>query len=1374
MTDLGEGRALALLGEPGMGKSIALEAEATRQRADAQSRGVTVIHEDLRKFTSDHLLYKKVFESPQFVAWKEGRGELLLQLDSLDEALLRIDTVAALIADELLGLPVERLSIRIACRTLVWPAATLMPVFERLWGEDAIGAYEIAPLRRSDVRAAAQRWPVDVEAFLEQVRVANAVPFAIKPLTLNLLLRLFEAEGRLPNSIVDLYRRGCLSLCEEQSVNRRDAQRVGRLNPAQRYQLAGRVAAISMLANRYAVWTGIEGQVIPEEDVTLSTLAVGSEPGNGGHIDVTREHLREVLDSGLFSSRGDDRMGWAHQSYAEFLAADYLIARNVPVRNVLDVLRHPSGGLVPQLAMVTAWAASLHTNLRRALIEREPIVLLHGDLVGWDVADLAALTDALLKGLDQDRAHDSILGIGDRYRKLAHPGLGMQLRPYVAGQGHGIIARRAAMRIAEACSPSDLRDDLLAVATDQTDDPHIRACAVAALATCGDPSIWPALRPLALDGVGPDPNNDIKGQALEILWPKYLKAVDLFQYIDQPRESYFGSYAAFLTGTLPRTLNREDLPAALSWAAEFARETDHTAGDYHRRRLADAIMRTAWKHIHDNEIVLLVLDYVAAVIGVQYELFFGVEHETNDAFRKLVADDTDARHALLQAALAAPRAQTFIFGLLRSGLLLREDFEWLLSLSPSGEQPSKRVDPTTLCMFVQQTYDGSDVHFAALYDAAARWPLLRSEYAAWFDGVLLGSAQAEQLKELYRLSTEHANRRVPMVNPPPAQRVRECLERFEAGDVHAWWQMNRELTLKPNSTHYGTNFEYRIASFPGWDEADEATRGRIQASAMQFLDRAKSTVSEWSGTNSFNHSDLAAYRALVLLKEFRPAIYNDLGVLLWRKWASMVISVPQETGTEASKLHDEIIADAMAAAPAEIAATVLALVRAEKQRQREAEQPQAEGMPSFLFLRQLNPAQENPHLMAALLHELADDQTTPQQLVAILAFLLRGNATASREQAFRYFEPWPCPPGRREHALSAAVALLEYDTAAAWTRVWTVIAADAEFGRELFLRVAHGHRFDGSRCSSLSELQLADLYIWLAQNFPHAEDPGHSDEGARYMAPRDSVVDLRDGIIGVLVRRGTPEAVIAIRCIIVGLPHLRWLAYHLIEADQLMRQRTWTPLTPPEVLRLVDRPDGRLVQSPEQLAETLVEILRRYEAWLHGEQLQVRGLWDRQRGGTLLRPVEEDAFSDHVKVFLQRELGERAIVVNREVEIGRVPGAPIGTRTDIRVDAIRRNSDGHSFDKITAVIETKGCWNASLMTAMETQLRNDYLTRLGAPVGIYLVGWFDKPKWDGSDGRRARAPLWDAAEAQQRLDALAAGLPPGFDIRPVVLDCHAP
>lgn len=69
-----------------------------------------------------------------------------------------------------------------------------------------------------------------------------------------------------------------------------------------------------MLANRFAVWTGLESQPVPDEDVELSRISVGNEPIQARQVEVTESRLREVLDTGLFSSRGENRMGWAHQT----------------------------------------------------------------------------------------------------------------------------------------------------------------------------------------------------------------------------------------------------------------------------------------------------------------------------------------------------------------------------------------------------------------------------------------------------------------------------------------------------------------------------------------------------------------------------------------------------------------------------------------------------------------------------------------------------------------------------------------------------------------------------------------------------------------------------------------------------------------------------------------------------------------------------------------------------------------------------------------------------------------------------------------------------------------------------------------------------
>ena len=120
-----------------------------------------------------------------------------------------------------------------------------------------------------------------------------------------------------------------------------------------------------------------------------------------------------------------------------------------------------------------------------------------------------------------------------------------------------------------------------------------------------------------------------------------------------------------------------------------------------------------------------------------------------------------------------------------------------------------------------------------------------------------------------------------------------------------------------------------------------------------------------------------------------------------------------------------------------------------------------------------------------------------------------------------------------------------------------------------------------------------------------------------------------------------------------------------------MRIATWSPLTPKEVLALADQPNLKLVTSPADLCEVLVAALQKFNAALHGAQTPVRDLWDRQKSKDIFRPIDENALSDVITRFLRAELGSSGIFANREVEVSRAPGAPVGQRTDILVNAAR-------------------------------------------------------------------------------------------------------
>jgi len=109
-----------------------------------------VIRLDLHSFGSEDRLYRALVRASSIPPLGQWGHELHVYLDSFDECLLRIDTVAALLADELPRYPLRRLKLRIACRTATWH-----PILERAlrirYGEDHFAATELVPLRRADV-----------------------------------------------------------------------------------------------------------------------------------------------------------------------------------------------------------------------------------------------------------------------------------------------------------------------------------------------------------------------------------------------------------------------------------------------------------------------------------------------------------------------------------------------------------------------------------------------------------------------------------------------------------------------------------------------------------------------------------------------------------------------------------------------------------------------------------------------------------------------------------------------------------------------------------------------------------------------------------------------------------------------------------------------------------------------------------------------------------------------------------------------------------------------------------------------------------------------------------------------------------------------
>jgi hypothetical protein len=216
---------------------------------------------------------------------------------------------------------------------------------------------------------AAQTSGIDPKAFCRDLERSGAVPLAIKPVTLSMLLKEYATGGGLVSDRWSLYEQGCHRMAIEVNPSRVAARRVGSLTGEQRVSVASRIAAATLVANRYAVWIAPDLTDKPAEDVELSELLGGTEKAHGDSLVVSRQEVEEALDTGLFSSRGSSRLGWAHQTYAEFLAARYIIQYELPLPQVLSLIRHPVGKVVPQLHELSAWIALSADLLSVALDE---------------------------------------------------------------------------------------------------------------------------------------------------------------------------------------------------------------------------------------------------------------------------------------------------------------------------------------------------------------------------------------------------------------------------------------------------------------------------------------------------------------------------------------------------------------------------------------------------------------------------------------------------------------------------------------------------------------------------------------------------------------------------------------------------------------------------------------------------------------------------------------------------------------------------------------------------------------------------------------------------------------------------------------------
>lgn len=424
------------------------------------------------------------------------------------------------------------------------------------------------------------------------------------------------------------------------------------------------------------------------------------------------------------------------------------------------------------------------------------------------------------------------------------------------------------------------------------------------------------------------------------------------------------------------------------------------------------------------------------------------------------------------------------------------------------------------------------------------------------------------------------------------------------------------------------------------------------------------------------------------------------------------------------------------------------------------------GEQHFLFCSTMLDRAWSEALGIALLKELRENVFVPSIQGTILYQLIQRNVPGAKQWA----EETVRVEYETDRGFALAKALVRASDDASWDVLWPLIEQHTQFGRKLLEGVVYGSLEKDSFTAKFSDVHLGALYGWLLEQYP----PENQRRVLGAMGPGDTIRFLRDGTLERLKQRATFEACDALARTELRFPQYRWLRYHFDAAELMACAVTWDPPSPNDILAMAADQSKRFVESGDQLLAVVLESLSRLQRELHGDLAAIGDLWNSKRVSkqTDWWPKQEEDVSDYTARFLRRDLSDRGIVINREVQIRRGrSGEMPGQSTDIHVDAIsHEGGQADHYGAISLIIEVKGSWNDGLMTDMEGQLRDRYMKNNDCRIGIYVVAHFRADRWLPTDDRRAKSDRWKIDELRTQLAEQARELSGSMLIRAFVLD----
>ena len=1261
---------LILLGEQGIGKSYFFE--KLKQQENSYS-----IFIQLKEYSSEDRLVKDLMENPKVLAAKKTDSKLFIFIDSLDEALSNIKSMPALLIKFVEKNRSDKFFLRIFCRSSQWHSS-LEEKLEELYPKK-LKVYEMAPLLKSDIEAAAKNNNIASEQFMNAIKDKKLSTFAMKPITLEFLLNEYAKIKCLPDNRSELYKKGCLQLC--QPTKERETKYTSTFIPEEFMETAAFISVVMKFNNNSFIFNKVDRGDKPDGVIQITDLRCGKIILNDKEIQITQQLFKETLDTGLFIAKGNGLMGWSHKSYEDFLSAYYLAKNQIPLPQIMNLILlnlDSDKFVIPQLRDMVVWLAEIRNDVFEALININPDLLIEVDFKNISDTNKKKLIEEYLNSSEKEKYINNYYRHWEYYPNLNHNGIIETLNPYINDNGKNSLTRELAIEIAKKCNIGDLQNSVIKIVLDSSQDINIREAAARFISDLGNEENKKQLKNIIND---PDDKDDnLKGIALESLWPDYLNTEELFDNLTSEKDiNYWSSYYTFLED-FHKKLTPKDLPFALKWVIKFKDDPKceflYQINHHEFKNIFKNILQKSFDCLKDeileifcNTIVLFINDYDF------------VDFLLND-YKKTI---------MIFKKINSINKKTFYFAFKATIIDIyrkrNQDNEFLNYLIEELKKESDINNQEMIAALIENLFWYSkDEHKILIFDEITKLDnvlILKDTFKEILAPVKINDSEEIEDK---KFDHEKIEAKKKLEN-----KIENLLKRIESEEIIYFRELIELLFCNSSGFNPGN-----LNDFEKWNNLRNELKQRVIESAKIYLEKTDKIgcIEGWFIVETIFLND--------------EAYINSIPDNIWKKCIPMIIKHGdlRENRLILTKKVYEKLPDKFLEIFKDILITIPQTISHLKNYMDW----------TYCYISRLKYFW-NDNIKNFILGIAKDESLDYKLRISLLNSLLEKCLDESTILYLHYL--FNNNRNDKDLRVSAGALLLRYDNN--FHSLFNTLKKDNGLSREIISKITDITDIYDTNLDKLHEklnkAELKDLYIFLYKLFEDDTRP-QGDKTTIYL------YSIINKLVNIGAYKEIKEIINTIK--LTGKDRDN-LEYRLIETknNYLVNYFTENHPTANQIIEILNDNKKRYIENEDQLLDVLMDCLKSLEDKLQRTSPPAAiDLWNENKNK--YKPKDENRFSDYVKRYLDDSIKAKKIIVNREVEIKR------GSETDIKIDTFNAKNE-----HIAIIIESKGCWHKELDTSMEDQLIKKYLmTSANFSHGIYLIACFLCDKWDNGDYRK--------------------------------------